>query len=131
MNIKSNIIKWINKHAGIDAMRCDIKRLESQLSTIEEWFGPDSNMLAMDTSLKGDTLVIFISRLRGGVIKFLPVRFNTYHEMVEFAKMIEGHFGECSYVFDGPGGVSDIIVDHIRRDRKVQHHESIITRPGT
>lgn len=126
MDLKSRAWEWLRKRLrtflGIDQLQSQVGVIGSDLRTLESWLG-DKHAIeatAVDLHMKGDSesLIIVCSKLKGGMIKFIPVEFRDFGTLMNVIGSLEERFEPRHFYIDGPQVLVREIDDQMKRHKR-------------
>ena len=88
--------RWLRETPGVDGIATD-------LHLGDRWGG------------WADSMVIICSRLRGGMVRIVPVRFDGLEELRRFIQMTESLLEPDMYFWDAPIGLNEMIKDETEK----------------
>lgn len=94
-----------------------IEHTVNRLAQLEYWLGQEGAVseAAFDVHWHGgNTLLIVCSKLRGGMVKFIPLNMKRVDELIRICEMLYSEFGARQFYFDAPPGFNDAMQDQIR-----------------
>lgn len=75
---------------------------------IRKWLGFDNMFIGVDIGIKDESCVIIVSRLKGGQIRIMDMRFGDIKELKYFIRSVQRHYAipDKNIISDTPLGMN-------------------------
>lgn len=127
---KAGVREFLRSWLGIDDMEADVviagdlaRIADDSFRQLSYWLRetPGVDGIAADVHLgerwggRADSLVIICSRLRGGMVRFFPIRVGSFADLQSFIRMTESLLEPDIYFWDAPRGLNEMLKDEVLR----------------
>jgi hypothetical protein len=121
--VKEYVKQRLLQFLGIDELQHKVTAMAMNLHQLDAWLGSQHAIeaAAVDVHMSRDSesLVIICSRLKGGMIKFIPVEFRDVSILLDTIRYLENRFEPArGFYIDGPPVLVREIDDQLKRRRR-------------
>lgn len=101
--MKFKIVDYIKNKLGIDKLERERIKIDARLDKLE-----DLSLIGVDlgVSEKSDSYIIIASKVKGGIVKIIPMAYHNPSEVLELAKGLEQRYGIREIIRDFPRGMN-------------------------